>query len=151
MPRSWPKRIALVLLAAFFVFAGVTHFTNPEFFIAIVPAWLPNAPLLVAVSGVAEIAGGIGVLIPRTRRLAGWGLIALLVAVYPANVDMALHPDEWLARVAHPDLFPEKTFTTTVKDAYKLIYQKDLTDDQVKRVLELEQNKDSAGYNDILG
>jgi uncharacterized membrane protein len=98
MPRSWPKRIALVLLAAFFVFAGVTHFTNPEFFIAIVPAWLPNPPLMVASSGVAEILGGIGVLIPKTRRLAGWGLIALLVAVYPANVDMALHPDKWLAQ-----------------------------------------------------
>jgi uncharacterized membrane protein len=98
MPRSWPKRIALVLLAAFFVFAGVTHFTNPEFFVAIVPAWLPNPPLMVAVSGVAEILGGIGVLVPQTRRLAGWGLIALLVAVYPANVDMALNPDKWLAQ-----------------------------------------------------
>jgi uncharacterized membrane protein len=98
MPRSWPKRIALVLLAAFFVFAGVTHFTNPEFFIAIVPDWLPDPPLMVAVSGVFEILGGVGVLIPQTRRLAGWGLIALLIAVYPANVEMALHPDEWLAQ-----------------------------------------------------
>ncbi len=59
--------------------------------------------------------------------------------------------DEWLARVAHPDLFPEKNFTATVKDAYKLIYQKDVTEDQVKSILELEQNKGSTGYNDILG
>ena len=100
MPRSWPKRIALVLLAAFFVSAGVTHFVSPyrEFFVQIVPAWLPDPPLMVALSGVAEIAGGLGVLIPQTRRLAGWGLIALLVAVYPANVEMALYPDKWLAQ-----------------------------------------------------
>ena len=60
--------------------------------------------------------------------------------------------DEWLARVAHPDLFPDKkAFKTTITDAYKLIYQKDITEDQVKSILELEQNKDSTGYNDILG
>jgi len=60
--------------------------------------------------------------------------------------------DEWLARVAHPDLFPDKkAFKTTIKDAYKLIYQKDITEDQVKSILELDQNKDSTGYNDILG
>jgi uncharacterized membrane protein len=98
MPRSWPKRVALVLLSAFFVFAGVTHFTRPEFFVAIVPAWLPDPPMVVAVSGVFEILGGLGVLLPQTRRLAGWGLIALLVAVYPANVEMALRPEKWLAQ-----------------------------------------------------
>jgi uncharacterized membrane protein len=98
MPRSWPKRIALVLLSAFFTFAGVTHFTRPEFFIDIVPAWLPDPPMIVAVSGVFEILGGVGVLLPQTRRLAGFGLIALLVAVYPANVEMALYPDKWLAK-----------------------------------------------------
>ncbi len=60
--------------------------------------------------------------------------------------------DEWLARVAHPDLFPDKkAFKPTITDAYKLIYQKDITEDQVKSILELEQNKESTGYNDILG
>jgi uncharacterized membrane protein len=100
MPRSWPKRIALVLLAAFFVFAGTTHFVSPyrELFVQIVPAWLPDPPMIVAVSGVFEILGGLGVLLPQTRRLAGWGLIALLVAVYPANVEMALYPEKWLAQ-----------------------------------------------------
>jgi uncharacterized membrane protein len=95
LPDSWPKRVALLLLAAFFVFAGVSHFTNEAFFLRIVPPWLPAPLLMVQLSGVAEIAGGIGVQIPRLRRLAGWGLLALLVAVYPANVHMALHPEQF--------------------------------------------------------
>lgn len=81
---TWPR----VLLAVFFSFAGVMHFVKPELYEAIVPTWLPNARLLVLVSGVGEILGGIGVLHSRTRRLAGWGLIALLIAVFPANVHM---------------------------------------------------------------
>ena len=81
---TWPR----VLLAAFFTVAGVMHFVKPELYAAIVPPWLPNAPLLVALSGAFEILGGLGVLPPRTRRVAGWGLIALLIAVFPANVQM---------------------------------------------------------------
>ncbi len=77
-----------VLLAGFFTFAGVMHFVKPELYAAIIPPWLPNAPLLVALSGVFEMLGGLGVLHPITRRLAGWGLIALLIAVFPANVQM---------------------------------------------------------------
>jgi uncharacterized membrane protein len=76
------------LLAAFFSFAGIMHFVAPAPYIAIMPSSLPDAPLLVAVSGACEILGGLGVLLPQTRRLAGWGLIALLVAVFPANVHM---------------------------------------------------------------
>lgn len=95
LPASWPKRIALLLLAAFFVFAGVSHFTNEAFFVRIVPPWLPYPLLMVRLSGVAEIAGGAGVLIPGLRRVAGFGLLALLVAVYPANVEMALHPERF--------------------------------------------------------
>jgi uncharacterized membrane protein len=103
MPRSWPKRIGLALLAAFFVFAGVSHFTNPDFFVAIVPEWLPGSPLaIVQLSGVAEILGGLGVLWPPTRRLAGWGLVALLIAVYPANVQMALDAERWAAAGTPP-------------------------------------------------
>jgi uncharacterized membrane protein len=76
------------LLAIFFGFAGAMHFVAPQPYIGIVPSWLPNAPLMVIISGVAEILGGLGVVHPRTRRLAGWGLIALLVAVFPANIHM---------------------------------------------------------------
>ena len=80
-----PSRL---LLAALFSFAGTMHLVAPTPYIAIVPSWLPNAPLLVIVSGVCEILGGLGVLLPQTRRLAGWGLIALLFAVFPANIHM---------------------------------------------------------------
>lgn len=75
-------------LAAFFSIAGIMHFVAPDQYAAIVPTWLPNARLLVAISGVCEILGGLGVLLPGTRRLAGWGLIALLLAVFPANLHM---------------------------------------------------------------
>lgn len=81
-----PKSLAI--LALLFASAGALHFVAPEPYIRIVPPWLPNAPLLVAASGVAELAGAAGLLFPPTRRAAGWGLIALLVAVLPANVHM---------------------------------------------------------------
>jgi uncharacterized membrane protein len=80
------RRALLGLLSAFFVTAGVSHFTNPGFFSNIVPPFLPWPLGLVYVSGVAEIALGLAVLVPSLRTAAGWGLVALLVAVFPANV-----------------------------------------------------------------
>lgn len=71
--------------------AGVGHLANPAPFVRMVPAALPAPLALVYVSGVFEIAGGVGILIPRTRRLAGWGLVLLYIAVFPANVNMAVH------------------------------------------------------------
>jgi uncharacterized membrane protein len=92
VPRSGTGALGITwsraLLAALFCFGGVMHFVAPAPYIAIVPPALPSAPLLVAISGVFEILGGLGVLLPQTRRLAGWGLIALLIAVFPANVHM---------------------------------------------------------------
>ncbi|EYF07709.1 DoxX family protein [Chondromyces apiculatus] len=79
------------VLAVAMVWVGITHFTAPDGFVAIVPPFLPAPLALVYVSGVAEIAGGVGILVPRMRRAAGWGLIALYVAVFPANIHMALH------------------------------------------------------------
>lgn len=73
------------------------HFLHPAPFVRAVPDYLPNALTLVYVSGFFEIAGGLGILIKKLRKAAAWGLIALLVAVFPANIHMALHPD----------LFPE--------------------------------------------
>jgi uncharacterized membrane protein len=82
------------LLGGFFVSAGINHFLMPRVYEAIVPPNIPADPgRLVAISGVAEIAGGVGVLLPRTRRLAGLGLIALLAAVFPANLHMARNPE----------------------------------------------------------
>jgi uncharacterized membrane protein len=81
------------LLAAFYVGAGTLHFTRTRMYERTVPAFLPAHRELVLVSGVAEIAGGLAVLPQRTRRAAGWWLIGLLVAVFPANVNMALDPE----------------------------------------------------------
>jgi uncharacterized membrane protein len=83
-------KIVRWILAVFFVAAGANHFRSPETYLGMMPAWLP-APLTVnAVAGVAEILGGLGLVVPPTRRFAAWGLIALLVAVFPANVHVAL-------------------------------------------------------------
>jgi uncharacterized membrane protein len=84
------------LLAAFFIAAGVNHFVSRRAYEAIVPPSLANsARQVVDVSGVAEIVGGVGVLLPRTRRLSGAWLIALLAAVFPANVYMAREPERF--------------------------------------------------------
>jgi uncharacterized membrane protein len=91
--NSMPKKIALFTLGIAYVVAGGNHFVNPEFYIAIMPPYLPLHSELVLVSGVFEVIGGIGVLIARVRSLAGWGLVALLIAVFPANLHMALHPE----------------------------------------------------------
>jgi uncharacterized membrane protein len=85
------KTALRLLLAVAMVVVGVLHFVNPGGFVRIVPAYLPAPLALVLISGAAEILGGLGLLIPRTRRLAAWGLIALYLAVFPANLNMALH------------------------------------------------------------
>ncbi|MGH7748524.1 MAG: DoxX family protein, partial [Candidatus Dormibacteria bacterium] len=84
------RRALQVGLAGVFVAAGMTHFAKPRMYEAIVPAALPAHRELVLISGAFEILGGIGALVPATRRLSGWGLIALLFAVFPANIHMAL-------------------------------------------------------------
>lgn len=73
-------------LALFFVAAGTAHFVRPKPYLAIVPPWIPWPAALVAGSGAAEILGGLGVCFRSSRTAAAWGLIALLVAVFPANV-----------------------------------------------------------------
>ncbi len=82
---------ARLIVAVVFVLAGVMHFVSAPFFLAMMPPWLPAHLLLVQVSGIAEIALGLAVLVDRTRVAAGWGLIALLIAVFPANVQMLLN------------------------------------------------------------
>lgn len=86
-----PRTALRVLLAIAMMVVGVLHFTAPAGFVRIVPAWLPTPLALVYVSGVFEILGGAGLLVPRARRAASLGLVALYVAVFPANVNMALH------------------------------------------------------------
>ena len=73
-----------------YVAAGVLHFVNPEAYLPLMPDVLPAHMALIYISGVAEILGGVGLLVPRTRRAAAWGLVALLLAVWPANIHVAL-------------------------------------------------------------
>ena len=86
---------ARALLGATFVTTGVLHFVRPRVFEAIVPDYLPAHRELVYASGAAEIAGGAGVLFSKTARPAGWWLIATLLAVFPANVEMAMRAERF--------------------------------------------------------
>lgn len=90
MRRSRSRRA----LGRFFVTAGTLHFVVPRAYEAIVPPYLPAHRGLVYVSGAAEIAGGVAALTPAPRSFTRWWLTLLLIAIFPANVHMALHPDE---------------------------------------------------------
>jgi uncharacterized membrane protein len=85
------KTLSRALLALLVITAGIFHFLRPQPFVSIVPNYLPRPLALVYISGFFEILGGIGLLIPRTRRWAAWGLIALFIAVFPANINMAVN------------------------------------------------------------
>lgn len=82
-------------LVAFWSAAGAMHFIKPRFYEAIMPDYLPAHRELVYASGVAELAGAAALVPARTRRAGGWWLLAVLAAVYPANVHMALNPDRY--------------------------------------------------------
>jgi uncharacterized membrane protein len=79
------------LLTVFMVVAGANHFLDPVPYVGMMPEVLPAHLELVYVSGVAEILGGLGLVLPATRRATAWGLVALLVAIFPANVNMAVN------------------------------------------------------------
>lgn len=94
-----------ILIALLFLGAGVGHFRDPQTFMKIVPPWLPSPRTLVYVSGVFEVLGAVGILVPFSRVIAGWGLVALLLAVFPANIYMAtagikfgdFPPENWMS------------------------------------------------------
>ena len=87
------KSVLRAVFGLFFIGAGINHFVRTDFYLRMMPAYVPMHLTMVQVSGVAEVVLGVLLLIPQTMVLAGWGLIALLIAVFPANVQMALHPD----------------------------------------------------------
>lgn len=110
--RGFGYWASLVAQAVLYVAAGINHFWHPATYVQIMPRWAPAPGLLVQLSGIAEIALGV-LLVPRaTRRLAAWGLVALLLAVFPANIQMALdwhrtgHPLEWIAWLRLPLQIP---------------------------------------------
>ena len=89
------KQVLKYLFGLMFIFGGINHFLKPEFYLPMMPPYIPYHELMVSLSGVAEIVLGVMLLIPRFTRLAAWGLIALLIAVFPANLHMALHPEQF--------------------------------------------------------
>ena len=95
--RSRWHLAALLGIAGFFLMGGAGHFLLAPFFVAIVPGYLPAPEWLVAISGACELLGACGLLWPVTRWAAGIGLLALTVAVLPANLQMALHPERYAA------------------------------------------------------
>ena len=94
------KLFMLWLMGILYVAAGVNHFVRPAFYMKIMPPYLPWPLVLVYASGVAEIVLGLLVLLKKWRAPAAWGLIALLIAVFPANIHMALHNE------IYPDIPP---------------------------------------------
>ncbi len=86
---SRTKAVLLWVMGAFYIVAGTMHFVSPETYLPMMPPYLPWHRELVFLSGVAEVLCGVGVLFPPTRRIAAWGTIALLIAVFPANVHIA--------------------------------------------------------------
>ena len=92
MPQeSALKRACRLLAAAAMVYVGIMHFVRPDGFVRIVPSFLPAPLALVYISGFFEVLGGIGILVDRVHRAAAYGLIALYVAVFPANINMAVN------------------------------------------------------------
>jgi len=85
------KLILRWLLTVAMVAAGINHFVSPDTYIAMMPDALPAHRVLVYLSGIAETASGLGLILPATRKLAAWGLILVFVAVFPANLNMALN------------------------------------------------------------
>jgi len=85
------KTALLWLMGIAYIGAGAMHFINPDFYLPMMPPYLPWHLALVYLSGVAEIVLGVGVLIPATRVVAAWGIILLLIAVFPANIHIALY------------------------------------------------------------
>lgn len=102
------KKFFLYLMILFYLGAGINHFWNPEFYIQIMPQWLPWHKTLVLISGVFEILFGFMLVFKRTRIAAAWGIVLLLLAVFPANIQMLLNyiaqdnPHVWIAIVRLP-------------------------------------------------
>ena len=90
------KAVSTYLVGLLFIVAGVNHFINPDFYVKIKEPYIPSFLTMVYVSGFFEVLGGAGVLLPTLRRAAGWGLIVLLMAVFPANLHMVRHTGEYV-------------------------------------------------------
>jgi len=99
--RSRAYYAGLVVMGIFYIVAGINHFTNTKFYLAVMPPYIPWPASFIYFSGVAEMLGGIGVFVPdgfvfpRTRAAAAWGIVVLLIAVSPVHINMCLHPERF--------------------------------------------------------
>jgi len=96
------KQITRWLCGVLYIAAGINHFVDPGFYVPMMPDYLPWHLELVYLSGITEALLGVLLIVPRTSRWAAWGLIALLLAIFPANINMALHPEQfdWATPIA---------------------------------------------------
>ncbi|CAN5374964.1 DoxX family protein [soil metagenome] len=85
------KNVSLFVMSALYILAGINHFWHPEFYLAIMPPWISWHRELVLISGIAEFTFGFLLLFTTTRRIAAWAIILLLIAVFPANIQMMLN------------------------------------------------------------
>ncbi|MFT5353206.1 MAG: putative membrane protein [Polyangiales bacterium] len=95
MTREHLRTALRLVFGLFFIAGGINHFLNEEFYLAIMPSYLPAHGALVFISGVVEVVVGLAVLAPRLRPYSGWAAVATLLAVFPANIHMALHPEDF--------------------------------------------------------
>ena len=101
--HGWIYWMSLAFMSLFYVLAGINHFVHPSTYIAVVPPYLPSPAVLVLISGITEILGGIGVLIPngfvfpRTRAFSAWGILLMLTVFLLVHINMCLHPDQFPA------------------------------------------------------
>lgn len=93
LPSSWVHLVLLIALSLLFINIGIDHFVNPDFYRNIMPAYLPMHTEAIYISGFFEILGGVAILFPKLRSMAGWGLVLLLIVVFPVNIHMAVNPN----------------------------------------------------------
>ena len=108
------KQIFRVMLAIFMVVAGLSHFFADGVYIKIYPALLPYPATMVYLTGIAEVLGGIGLLIPRVSQAAAWGFVLLFIAVYPANINMAVNH-------IHIDNIPDGNWFQAIRLPFQLV------------------------------
>jgi uncharacterized membrane protein len=89
------KKIFMYFMGVVYILAGINHFWHPDFYMKMVETFLPYPLTMIYISGIAEMAGGLGLMIPATRRLAAFGLVFLLIAIFPTNLYMAIAHDKF--------------------------------------------------------
>jgi uncharacterized membrane protein len=94
--------VGLILMGLLYIAAGINHFLNTAFYVPMMPLYIPRPLGMIYISGIAEVLGGIGLLVPdefifaHRRAAAAWGIVALLIAVSPVHINMCLHPEQFM-------------------------------------------------------